>query len=55
MSDTPVLKMRKYKVDIVIVPTVMEMRLYGAQMRRETVEIEGYTLEDAKRRAGIAP
>lgn len=47
------LKMRTFKVEIIVVPTAYEVELYGAQPERKTVEIQGYTLKDAKRRAGI--
>lgn len=51
--ETPKLAMRKFKVRIAKVPTAVEIALYGAKTTYETVEIEGHTLKDAKRRAGI--
>lgn len=46
--------MRKFKINVLIVPTALEMA-FGAKAKQERkiVEIEGYTLTDAKRRAGI--
>lgn len=47
------LEMRRFKVEILVVPPQHEILLFGAKQERRTVEIEGYTLKDAKRRAGI--
>lgn len=51
--DTPKLPLRKFKISIVTVPTMVEVQLFGAKTERKTIEIEGYTLADAKRRAGV--
>lgn len=47
------IKMRKFKVSVLVVPTAVEAQLFGAKPERRIVEIEGYTLQDAKKRAGI--
>lgn len=47
------LKMRKFKVPILTNPPVYEIALGLAKVERKTVEIEGYTLKDAMKRAGI--
>lgn len=49
----PSLDMRQFKVNVMIVPSVLEMQLTGATIRNEERIIEGYTLKDAKKRAGI--
>ena len=46
------LKLRKFKVSVLIVPTNLDV-MFGAKEERLDIEIEGYTLKDAKRRAGI--
>lgn len=48
------LPMRQFSVVVWVVPTTLEQRLFGAEPRVEQRIIEGYTLKDAKRRAGIA-
>lgn len=45
-------EMRRFVVRVLIVPTNLEMSL-GAEMRWESRVIYGYTLKDAKRRAGL--
>lgn len=51
---TKTLKMRKYVVDVVVVnPTFAVVALGAPTHTREQREIEGYTLKDALRRAGI--
>lgn len=52
IASLPTLKMCKYTITIRIVPTLLEMQL-GAKEETRTIEIEGYTLKDAKRRAGV--
>jgi hypothetical protein len=47
------LPMRKFTVHIVVIPTVLEQKLFGTAIRHENRVIEGYTLKDAKKRAGI--
>lgn len=46
------LPLRTWIITVWVVPTTLEQVL-GAQVRQETRTIEGYTLKDAKRRAGI--
>jgi hypothetical protein len=53
MDSKPALKMRKFDVRILVVPTQVEVALYGAKSEEKMVTIEGYTLKDAKKRAGI--
>jgi hypothetical protein len=47
------LKLREFTVKVLIVPPIFLERLGIAQTRTETRIIQGYTLKDAKRRAGI--
>jgi hypothetical protein len=47
------LQIKTFTVRIAIVPTVLEQKLTGAQIEYKTVCIQGYTLADAKKRAGI--
>lgn len=47
------LQMKTYRVRVLVVPTVLETQLTGAKAYYETREIQGYTLKDAKRKAGI--
>jgi hypothetical protein len=47
------LSMRNYTVRVAIVPTTLDVQLFGAKLRYETRVISGYTLKDAKKRAGI--
>lgn len=52
MDKSQGLKMRKFTVRVVVVPTNLDLML-GATIKEEIREIEGYTLKDAKKRAGI--
>lgn len=52
-SDKKRLTMRDFKVTVIEVPPMIEVKLFGARPIRKTVTIKGYTLKDAKRRAGI--
>ena len=45
--------MQTFEVDILIVPTILHTQLTGEGPHTERVYIQGYTLEDAKKRAGI--
>jgi hypothetical protein len=45
--------LRSYTLDIVTNPTTLEITLGTAKVERKTVTIEGTSLADAKRRAGI--
>ena len=47
------LKMKTFTVRVAVVPTMVEVKLFGAKVKYETRKIEGYTLKDAKKRAGI--
>jgi len=46
-------RLRTFEIEVMVVPTVLEMKLLGATMTRELRVIEGYSLKDAKQRAGI--
>jgi hypothetical protein len=52
-TQTPQLPMRKFTVEILTNPTMLEVKAFGAKPERKTVTIEGYTRKDALRRAGI--
>ena len=45
--------MNKYRVRVVYVPTKLRRILFGEITERKWRTIRGYTLEHAKRRAGI--
>ena len=45
--------MREFRIQVLTNPPVLEMKLFGTVPERKWVTIKGYTLEDAKRRAGI--
>jgi len=47
------LKMHTFAVRVLVVPPIYKALLTGDKPRYEVREIEGYTLADAKRRAGI--
>ena len=48
------LKMRDYTIDIIVVNPVVDVVTWGAPpYEGKRVTIKGYTLKDAKRRAGI--
>ena len=47
------LTIREFKVRVMTIPTLLEMKLYGTVPTLEVRTIQGYTLKDAKRRAGI--
>ncbi len=47
------LQMKEFRVKVMTVPSNLEMLLAGAKIRTEWIVIKGYTLKDAKRRAGI--
>ena len=47
------LAMRTYTVEVYIVPPLRETLITGKQVERKQMTIRGYTLRDAKRRAGI--
>jgi hypothetical protein len=52
-TQTPRLPMRKFTVEVLTNPTMLEVKAFGAKPKRKTVTIEGYTRKDALRRAGI--
>ena len=52
-NPIPRLSMRKFTIEVLTCPTMLEVKLFGAQAERKTITIEGYTLKDAKKRAGI--
>lgn len=47
------LSMKEFTVTVTIVPTKLEEMLGVAKIRKEKRIIRGYTLKDAKKRAGI--
>lgn len=47
------LKLKKFKVRVLVVPPNLEVVLFGRKPYYETREIQGYSLKDAKKRAGI--
>jgi len=47
------LAMRTYTVEVYVVPPLAETLITGKQVERKQMTIRGYTLSDAKRRAGI--
>ncbi len=47
------LKMKTYKVRVLVVPPIYITKLTGEQPRYEMREIRGYTKKDAMKRAGI--
>ena len=47
------LAMRTYTVEVFVVPPLRETLITGKQVERKQMTIRGYTLRDAKRRAGI--
>jgi hypothetical protein len=53
MQPKTKLTLRKFKIRVLVVPSHVQTLLFGEQQRVEEREIEGYTLADAKRRAGI--
>lgn len=53
-ENAPGLSMRKYRVKVMTVPPMYEVKAFGAETTFEMREIEGYTLKDAKERAGIS-
>ena len=53
MPKHPDLTMRTFTVRVAVIPTVLEQKLFGASVHYETKTITGYTLKDAKKRAGI--
>lgn len=53
-TPKPSLPMRKFTVRVAVVRPVYETALFGGDpITYEDQEIEGYTLKDAKRRAGV--
>lgn len=54
MNRAPSLPLRTFTVRVAVVPTAIEVRLFGAVVTYEERKITGYTLADAKRRAGIS-
>ena len=48
------MSIKTFRVRVLIVPSIMETQLTGAQPYYETREIQGYTLQDAMRKAGIS-
>ena len=47
------MQMKEFKVKVLVVPPLLQQRLWGEKERYETRVIKGYTLKDAKKRAGI--
>lgn len=47
------LETREYRVRVLVQPSILDERVLGAKAHYETRTITGYTLKDAKRRAGI--
>ena len=47
------LKMQTYTVEVLVNPPCYMITLGLAKMERKTMQIQGYTLKDAKKRAGI--
>jgi hypothetical protein len=47
------MEMKKFSVEVVVVPLTYMIQLGLAKIERKVIVIEGYTLKDAKRRAGI--
>lgn len=54
MDGSEGLPLREYKVRVLIVPPNYEIALGISQVREELKTIKGYSLKDAKRKAGIA-
>ena len=52
-QPVPRLEMRKFPIRVAIIPTMLDMHVFGAEITYEERTIEGYTLKDAKKRAGI--
>jgi hypothetical protein len=52
-ATKPRLKENTYRVRVLVIPLTLEMLLYGAAPRYEWRTITGFTLKDAKRKAGI--
>jgi hypothetical protein len=48
------LKMQTYTVEVLTNPPCYMIALGLAKVERKTMQIQGYTLKDAKKRAGIA-
>lgn len=48
------LSMKQFTVTVAIIPTILEQQLFGTSISYETRTITGYTMKDAKKRAGIA-
>ncbi len=53
MSVEKTLQMKEFKVRVLVVPPKLDEALFGAKPYYETRVIKGYTLRDAKKRAGI--
>ena len=47
------LPMREYRVEIITNPPVYEIQAGVSKVERKTVVVKGYSLKDAKQRAGI--
>lgn len=54
MNRAQSLPLRTFTVRVAVVPTMIEVHLLGAVVTYEDRKITGYTLTDAKRRAGIS-
>ena len=46
-------KMQEFEIWTLSIPSVLDMKLLGAEPQMVKRSIKGYSLEDAKKRAGI--